>query len=235
MPKRKLAEKGVDEIGAFVGTVIKAFESAKNPEKAAGMSKYMRNLFHYLGLTAPVRTKLQQPLFKESPFETEKDVLSAAQRLWALPEREYQYCALELCSKHKMLLTPAAFPVFSKFVGIKSWWDTVDSCASNCIGDLVFRYPALHANMDAWVTDKCMWRRRSSLIYQLKFKDNTDLCRLTNNATALLHEDEFFIQKAIGWSLRQVSKSNKPFVREFLSKHSSEMSTVARREAKKYV
>jgi len=235
MPKRKLAADAVDVATTFVQAMKTALEAGRNPQKAPAMQKYLRNQFIHLGLMSPVRALLQAPVLKKYPLSSEEDVLSAARGLWALPEREFQYCAIDLCVKNQKLMTPKAFPVFTMMIETKSWWDTVDGTASSCIGGLVRRNPSLHKDMDKWATDKCMWKRRTSLIYQLKYKDETDLTRLTKNILTVFDEDEFFIQKAIGWSLRELSKTNREFVREFLKLHSKKMSTVALREAKKYV
>ena len=115
----------------------------------------------------------------------------------------------------------------------KSWWDTVDFIASNLVGELVKQFPNLKKHMEPWISDNDIWLRRTTLLFQLKYKDNTDVEFLEKAITSNLGSSEFFINKAIGWSLRQYSKHNPEWARTFLQRQ--ELAPLSIREASKYL
>eukprot|EP01087_Luapelamoeba_hula_P014055 TRINITY_DN4057_c0_g1_i2.p1 TRINITY_DN4057_c0_g1~~TRINITY_DN4057_c0_g1_i2.p1 ORF type:complete len:122 (+),score=10.59 TRINITY_DN4057_c0_g1_i2:413-778(+) len=117
----------------------------------------------------------------------------------------------------------------------KSWWDTVDIIASNLVGSLVTQFPQLSATMDNWISDEHLWVRRTALIHQLKYKAATNTDRLYSYIGQLMHEQDFFIRKAIGWALREYSKTDPDSVRDFIAANDSELSSLSKREGSKYV
>lgn len=231
------------------------------------MSKYMRNLFPYLGVTKEPRATHTKQLI--NTWQGDFAQLAADVRtLWALPEREYQYVALDLLTKHHAVLAgvpktqkrgkrlrtdsaeeiraeevesgssaEAALSLIEELIRSKSWWDTVDGLASTNLGGLLQQHPHLTDRMDEWNRDTDLWIRRSSLLFQLKYK-SPDEARLFRYVTNLREETDFFIRKAIGWSLRQHSKRSnetRKAVREFLHQQGDHLSTLSIREASKYL
>ncbi len=212
-----------------------AFYAYAHTQRAIAQSKYMKNKFSFLGIQKPGRALLEKEIFRRMPLTTEKELIDAIQLLWQKDEREFHYSACELALYYKKLWTPAIFPLFESMIRTKSWWDTVDDIAANMVGILIFKHPELTAQMDAWISDEHMWIRRSALLFQLRWKAQTNKERLFSYCTKTMHEKEFFIRKAIGWVLREYSKTNQDAVRDFIASNRAHLSGLSIREGSKYI
>ena len=125
-------------------------------------------------------------------------------------------------------------PNLRKLIVTKSWWDTVDSL-DVLIGDIALRHPRVNSVIVGWSTDENLWLRRLAIDHQLTRKEKTDTALLEQVIVNNLGQNEFFINKAIGWSLRDYSKTNPAWVRDFIERHRYELSPLSLREASKYV
>lgn len=196
------------------------------PEQAVAMRAYMRDQFEFLGIPSPVRRQLSKP-FLTAP----RDPLEVAQQCWALPEREFQYFACDLLSRHAKRLTPAALPTLRTLVTTRSWWDTVDLLAANVVGPVV---AADQTPMDAWVADDDLWVVRTAILHQLRYRAATDPARLFAYCIRWRHEQDFFIRKSIGWALREYARTDPDAVRGFVADH-PDLSGLSKREALKNI
>ncbi len=214
----------------LIGEMKKAFRKEANKEIARKQARYMRDQFPFLGLPKPLRNQLQKPLFRVwQPGR--KELLAAVQELFALKEREYGYAAIDLLQKWQSLLLEKDLFFLKKLIQTKSWWDTVDLLASRHVGQLILTHPSCVEELDRWIEDKDLWVRRSALIAQLYWKDKSDDARLFRYILAQANEKDFFIRKAIGWALRQRSKSNSFVTKNFLQEHGHRLSPLSVREA----
>ncbi|MGX7030359.1 DNA alkylation repair protein [Vagococcus zengguangii] len=204
-----------------------------NQAKKAQMAAYMRNQFIFCGLQATERRELAKPLIKASKAWTVTELLAEIRYYFELTEREYQYIGIELANKNLRRLSVDEVKELSQLVMVKSWWDSVDNLAS-FFGSWLKKNMEYFDDVFHWFYQHDnMWMRRVSIILQLKFKEETKTDFLEK---AILNDrvtDEFFIQKAIGWSLRQYSKTNPEWVREFIATH--QLSNLAVREGSKYI
>jgi 3-methyladenine DNA glycosylase AlkD len=125
--------------------------------------------------------------------------------------------------------------IFEYLIRTKSWWDTVDDIAANLVGPLLSDYPELIKVMDSWIQDENIWIRRTALIFQLKWKKQTDTNRLFTYCGQVMHERDFFIRKAIGWALRQYSKTDPVAVKQFIQDNQFKLSPLSIKEGGKYV
>jgi len=212
--------------------IFDIFKAAANPAKAAPMGAYMRGQFDFLGLPTPERRKLSREFLKTAA-QKKIDWLFV-RKCWAQPEREFQYLAVDYLIKLKATLTPADIPNIQSLITTKSWWDTVDSL-DVLVGDIAFRYPEINAILLGWSKDENFWLRRSAIDHQLTRKDKTDTQLLEQILVNNLGQTEFFINKAIGWSLRDYSKTNPAWVRNFIARYRGEMAPLTIREASKYI
>lgn len=220
---------------AFVQTVQETLEPHRNPEKAAPMSAYMKNLFPFLGLPTQERQALEKPLLQElKPHVSSAFLDETARRLWALPEREYQYLALNLLEKYAKHGEASALGLVEHLVTHKSWWDSIDPIAS-VLGKMIGRFPEWLPTMDEWSTHPNFWLKRTAILYQRGYRSQTDAARLFRYCLANASDKEFFIRKAIGWALREYSKVNPDAVREFIEQHGSKLSPLSLREGSKYL
>src|SRR5262249_25589456 len=131
--------------------------------------------------------------------------------------------------------TPTLLPTVAELITTKSWWDTVDTLASDTVGPMVRNHPELLSTMDEWVRDDNLWIARTAILHQLSYKEDTDADRLFRYCLAQAGHRDFFIRKAIGWALRQYAHTNPEAVRAFLAGHGDLLSPLSVREAGKHL
>lgn len=205
-------------------------EAQRDPAQAIRMAAYMRNQFAFLGIPSPARRAVMREVLAGVVQPTGNELTAFALALWARPEREYQYCACDLLARHAKRLDAGAIVLLETLITTKSWWDTVDALASNVAGPLVTSHPELVAVMDVWSASDNTWLARTAILHQLGYKARTDPERLFRYCTLRAHESEFFIRKAIGWALRQYSKTDADAVRSYVAAH-PQLSELSKREA----
>ena len=205
----------------------------KNEEQARQMSKYMLNKFEYIGIKTPERRKIFKNFFKEYKNE-EKIDWEFVNKCWENKYREFQYVAADYLKNKKDKLTIDDIPNLKQLILKKSWWDTIDNLDMT-IGALALKDSNMNKILLEWSIDENIWLRRIAIDHQLlrKEKTNTELLEkiLKNN----LGQTEFFINKAIGWALRDYSKTNPEWVKNFIEKNKEKMAKLSIKEASKYL
>ncbi|EOH97137.1 DNA alkylation repair protein [Enterococcus haemoperoxidus ATCC BAA-382] len=205
----------------------------KNKEKAEQMAAYMKNLFPFAGVTAPERAVLEKELLKESkklPFIELFDLISF---YYHKPEREYQYLAIDLATVNVKRFSLEEVLHFKPFVIDKAWWDSVDSWRK-FFGLWGFQnLEEMPQLFEAFFGEKDFWHRRIAINLQLLYKEKTNTVLLKKAIIYDKTTDEFFIQKSIGWSLRQYSKTDHLWVQTLIK--TTELSPLAVREGSKYL
>ncbi|MDR0917440.1 MAG: DNA alkylation repair protein [Oscillospiraceae bacterium] len=212
--------------------IFDTFRANANPEQAAKMSAYMRDMFPFLGLPTPERKKLSRELLKtmgKQPADW-----AFVFECWEQSEREYQYLATDYLLKIADTLTADDIPKLRELIVQKSWWDTIDAL-DVIVGGIALRFPEVNEIVLAWSVEENFWLRRVAIDHQLGRKDKTDFALLSQIIINNLGQTEFFINKAIGWSLREYSKTNPERVRAFIDEHRAEMVGLSVREASKYI
>jgi 3-methyladenine DNA glycosylase AlkD len=214
--------------------IIKQFKANQNAEKAIGMGNYMKNNFPFLGLNKLIRDQIQKKLFAKHKIDSSETLLNIVLELWEEEEREFQYCAIDLLKKYSKLLSEKDIFVIEKIIVSKPWWDTVDLLASNITGKLLLKDSEFRKRcFDSWKNHINMWLRRTSIIFQLKYKTSTNTHLLKETILMNADSNEFFIQKAIGWALREYAKTNPNWVVALVSE--IELKPLSRREALKHL
>jgi 3-methyladenine DNA glycosylase AlkD len=199
---------------------------------AKGQKAYMRNQFEFLGVKSPERKAIQKPFFERKSKPHKSDLSFVVQTLWQMEEREFQYAAQELYAKYLKESDSDDIALFEWMILTKSWWDTVDFIASNLVGNYFKKHPdQIEPTIEKWLHSGNIWLQRSILLFQLKYKKEVDADLLAGIIHSLLGTGEFFIDKAIGWSLREYSKVNPDWVRDFVNR--TELSNISRREGLK--
>ena len=205
----------------------------KNEEQARQMSKYMLNKFEYIGIKTPERRKIFKNFFKEYKNE-EKIDWEFVNKCWENKYREFQYVAADYLKNKKDKLTIDDIPKFKQLILKKSWWDTIDNLDMT-IGALALKDSNVNKILLEWSIDENIWLRRIAIDHQLlrKEKTNTELLEkiLKNN----LGQTKFFINKAIGWALRDYSKTNPEWVKNFIEEIKENMAKLSIKEASKYL
>lgn len=213
-----------------------ALYDAGNPLRATQMEHYLRNQFSFYGVMSVPRKEILAALKKDwLDVLPEEDKRSLVRLLWEEEQRECQLLALEWMMKWNVKsILPEDIDFFEWLITHKSWWDTVDGIAPNLVGKYAKRFPEkMSMVLNHWENHDSFWIRRACLIYQLRFRDDTNLELLAHFIQKFKHQKEFFIQKAIGWSLREVAKRNPTWV--FQVVENEKLSGLARREALKHI
>ena len=208
------------------------------PARAPQMQAYMKSEMPYLGVTAPKLRAALRGLFATYPFDSAEGWRTDVLALWRSAKvREERYAALQLTGhrKAKPFQTLDALPMYEEMIVDGAWWDYVDEIAANRIGPLLAAYPKEMAKtMRAWSTSPNMWKRRTSILCQLGFKDAIDLELLHACIAPSIESKEFFLRKAIGWALRQHARVDPAEVARYVTAH-PELSGLSKREALKHV
>jgi len=218
----------------YIKPLVKLFNANVNPANAEPMAKYMKNLFPYLGIKTPKRKELFRSFIKENGLPEISDLKQIVSNLWDLPEREFQYVAIGLLKKFSGKWDEDFIELFEQLIITKSWWDSVDGLASWMVGEHFKRFPHLRNKcIDRWMKSENMWLQRTCLLFQLGYKDKTDKILMESVIVALNGSKKFFINKAIGWILREYSKKDAQAVINFVE--NNELSNLSKREALKWL
>jgi 3-methyladenine DNA glycosylase AlkD len=224
-------------VAAQLAHIEAALRPLADGAQAVPMRAYMLDQFAFLGIRARPRREALRSLPKLSQWGAPA-LLALSEKLWDLPEREFQYVAVDLLAKHHRQLGPQSLEQLLQLVQRKPWWDTVDGLAG-VVGDILLRarpdQPDVQRAMDACLRHPSMWVRRVAMLHQLGWRAQVDEARLLHYALTLANESDFFIRKAIGWALRDHARTRPEAVRAFLAQHADRLSGLTRREAGKHM
>ena len=213
--------------------LITDLEENRNELLAESMSKYMQDKFRFLGVRGATRTEIYKKYFPDAR-KTKTIDWDFVENCWNKEEREFQYAVVYYLKAMQKFLKREDISRLKYLIVTKSWWDTVDLLAK-VVGSLIIRIEEYDQIMLDWSKDSNIWLRRVAILYQLSLKDKVDKQVLDEILVNNLGDSEFFINKAIGWALRDYSKYNPEWVREFIKKNKENMANLSIREASKYI
>jgi 3-methyladenine DNA glycosylase AlkD len=218
----------------YLTPLVSLFAQNANPAQAAPMKKYMRNQFEYLGIKSPKFGELMKIYIAAYGLPPVLELDSMSRELWSLPEREYQYIATSLIDRLKKQVPANFIKTIEHLLTHKSWWDTVDSLAGGVVGVHFRRFPSVREKyLTKWRKSDYFWLRRTCILFQLSYKEETDFVLLCELIRENLGSKEFFINKAIGWSLRQYARTDPQAVKKFVK--ATPLHPLSRREAMKHL
>ena len=210
------------------------FEQNANPANVGPMKKYMRDQFEYLGIKSPQFKVLMKEFLATYGLPLIKELDVILRDLWSLPQREFQYAATSLLGKFEKELPATFIKTIEYMIITKSWWDTVDTISGGALGVHFRRFPDVRQKYLAkWRASDNFWLRRAAILFQLNYKKETDFDLLCDIIRENLDSKEFFINKAIGWSLRQYARVDPKAVNKFVK--STPLHPLSRREALKHL
>lgn len=219
----------------YVEGLKSLFEQNADLSQAPGMKKYMRDQFEYLGIKSPKFKELMKEYIAANglPPAAKLDVI--LRELWSLPEREFQYVATSLLGRLEKQTPASLIKTMEYMIVTKSWWDTVDTISCGTLGVHFQRFPKIREKYLAkWRKSENFWLRRACILFQLNYKGETDFPLLCEIIREDLGSKEFFINKAIGWALRQYAHTDPKAVKKFV-KETKELNPLSRREAMKHL
>jgi 3-methyladenine DNA glycosylase AlkD len=203
-------------------------------ENGVQMSRYLKNHFPFFGIKTPERREIGKGFFQETGILKEPFNEEFVFALWEQPEREFQLFGLDYVAKFLKKLERQHIFHIEKLITTKSWWDTVDMLAQHPAGTIIANHPDLIEELvDNWAVSEDMWLRRTAIIHQLRYKDKTNEDLLYKYIKLNADSKEFFIQKGIGWALREYSKTNPYSVKQFIQ--STSLAPLSVREGSKYI
>ncbi len=218
----------------FLPGLKREFERNADAVIAAGQKAYMKNMFDFYGIKTPKRREIQKPFLTGKNLLTKHQLEKLVRDLWCMPQREYQYFGQELARKYVRSVERKDMGLYEYMVVNKSWWDTVDFIAVHLIGECFKSYPEVRDKyVEKWLASGNMWLLRTAVLFQLNYRENLDTGFLTRVIRSLHGSEEFFINKAIGWVLRNYSKTDPDWVIDFVRR--TELDRLSRREALRLV
>lgn len=204
-----------------------------DPELATQMKKYLRNKFEFYGLKSPERRKSYHDLIKVEKKNKKID-WNFLDQAWSDSHREAQYFVCDYLISLEKYLTFEDIDQIFNYIKSKQWWDTIDSLIKP-IGKIGLRDERVNDLMLTWSKDNDFWVRRVAIEHQLLRKDKINIELLEKILENNLNSSKFFINKAIGWALRDYSKTNPEWVRKFIENHVSDMAPLSIKEGSKYI
>lgn len=218
----------------YVASLKTLFEQNADPAQAAPMKKYMRDQFEYLGIKGPQQGALMKEFISLNGLPAPVDLDPILRDLWSLPQREFQYAATGLLGRLEKELPAKSIRTIEYLLVTKSWWDTVDTISGHTLGVHFRRFPEVREKyLTKWRASDNFWLRRACILFQLNHKKETDFDLLCEIICENLDSKEFFINKAIGWSLRQYARTDPQAVKRFVK--ATPLHPLSRREAMKHL
>lgn len=209
------------------------FEANRDDENAVKMASYMRNKFLFYGLPTAKRKAIYKDFLRSEKGKKAID-WDLLDRCYADEHREFHYFVLDYLSAMQKFLKFDDVTHIENYVRTNQWWDTIDGL-DKIVGNIAFTDGRINDLMLDWSKDEDFWVRRIAIDHQISRKDKTDTVLLEKILVDNFGSSEFFINKAIGWSLRDYSKSNPDWVRSFVETHKEKMDKLSIREATKYL
>lgn len=210
------------------------FRNHADPANAVQMQKYMKDKFEFFGINSPLRKEIYGRFKKQYGLIPEVNKTKIIKWCWNAPQREYQYFVMEFLGKTQKKVEKEIIDLYVDMITNKSWWDTVDFIAAHLAGSYFKQNPESILELTTrWMNSDNMWLQRTCLLFQLRYKTNTDTQLLSSFIKPLSSSNEFFIRKAIGWALREYSKTDPDFVMQFVKENA--LAGLSEREALKWL
>lgn len=226
-----LAQFYLEVVILWYDELFEELVSMGDSNRAVEMSRYMRNRFPFLGVPRPVRSSLYKKYYRnlEAPIDWDYVFLCFNKE-----EREYQYLAIDYLNQQRKYLNYEDIMKIHELIKMRSWWDSVDGFP-RILGEMVKSDDMVKVVMMDWSIDPDIWVRRVSILHQLLFKKLTDTKLLEKIIVNNLGSSEFFINKAIGWILRDYSKTDKVWVCDFIERYRNRLDKLSIKEGSKYL
>ena len=214
----------------YVNDLKVLFQQHTIIENIEPMRDYMRGQFDYFGIKTPLRKELTKQFVTEYGYPTVEEMPEFMQLIWDEPYRELHHVGINILVRFIEKMPEESIELYEFLLTNHSSWDTVDMLANKVIGGHLKRFPHLIPSVNKhFLEHDDMWLNRTALLFQLKYKKDMDTNLLTLNINYLMHRKEFFVRKAIGWVLREYSRTDASFILNFVANH--DLAALSKKEA----
>jgi 3-methyladenine DNA glycosylase AlkD len=224
---------------ALIEDARRGLRAVANPARARAMQAYMKSATPYLGVQSPGVKAVCKDVFSRHPlgsFDVWRRTVLGLWREATYREERYVAIALTGFNAYRRFQTPAAIAMYEEIITTGAWWDYVDEVAVRRVGPMLLTHrDAVRPRILAWSRSDDLWKRRTAIICQVVAHGHTDLELLYACIEPNLREREFFIRKAIGWSLRAYAWSDPREIAAYVDRNGDRMSGLSRREALKNI
>ena len=220
----------------LVDFVQKKFNEKKDLDRAVLMAAYMKSQSPFYGVQKKGREEIFREVKKLFIPQDQTEYEEGVASLWGLSHREEKYMAISFARRYEKFITISALPLYERMIREGAWWDYVDDISANLVG-FVYKKERIQVKplMDKWIVDEHLWIRRSAILCQLRHKEKTNSEQLFDYCLQASQEKDFFIRKAIGWALREYSKSAPEKVLSFIEEYRTQLSKLSVREGLKHL
>lgn len=224
---------------ALRSDLIKRLTAGGDPDRAEGQQRYMKSEIPFHGVRVPEVRRLTRAVIKDHPLPDARTWEDTVLCIWrSATHREQRYGAIELAyaPRYRQWLHPDRLGMVEEMIVTGAWWDYVDQLASKHMGHMLSAYPdRVRTILLSWAEDSDFWKRRTAILAQLRFKGDTDARLLFSVIEPSIDEKEFFLRKAIGWALREYSKTDPEAVSGYVASNRHRLSPLSKREALKVI
>jgi 3-methyladenine DNA glycosylase AlkD len=213
------------------------FRAVGTPARAKQEQAYLKSELRFYGATMPETRRAGADFARAHPDLTRVELRAIVTELFASDWHEHRSAAIAVLAQFSALLRESDLPWLIGLVRVSNTWAHVDWLAADVIGGIIERHPAGLKRLTVWAKDASFWIRRTALLAQLRplSRGAGDFALFARLAVPMLREREFFIRKAIGWILREVSKSRPELTFAFLRDHRDAVSALSLQEGAKYL
>ncbi|MDK2818619.1 MAG: DNA alkylation repair protein [Spirochaetota bacterium] len=218
----------------MIDTLKQILKKNYNPSIAHKQSQYMKNKFSFYGIPKPKLRQITKPFLQTSLSLFTSEIIEILYQLFYENKREFHYIAIDLLTIHIHKFSYLDFQQLYLLIDLYPWWDSIDALQKPFSLWIIQHPEYLREVSLTWNNTNSIWQKRSAIILQLKHKQNLDTSLLTEIIIFNKNSSEFFIQKAIGWILREYSKTNPLWIKEFIDQH-KDLSNLSKKEGLKYI
>lgn len=219
-----------------IAVIRERLQKEADPDRAKAAQAYMKSSMPSLGVRVPVVRRLVLATAKELPFGSPAELRDDVRLLWREATwREERYAAIDLTSLTSVAKDLEMLPLYEEIIRTGAWWDFVDGVSDRICALLQHHRGTMTPLLRTWARDDDFWIRRAAITSQLKAKSATDQDLLATALDANLGDKEFFVRKAIGWTLREYAKTDPQWVRSYVETRRTRLSPLSLREAMKHL
>lgn len=227
----------MSEVPSLVAAIRSALASAACPANAEPMQRYMKSALPFHGVPVPRVRAIVRTVAAAHPLPDRASWLAAVRTIWdGATHREQRYGAIGLLRhrRYRAWLTPdeESVELLRHLVTTGAWWDLVDELAAHVAGEFLRADPpTMVPVLRGCAGEPDVWLRRTAILSQLGARDATDTDLLVRAIEGSIDDPGFFARKAIGWALREYSKTDEAWVRGYVAANAGRLSALSRREA----